>query len=51
MQSQHQKLHGLCRSSIGSVREGLISLEERFAADKKEVCAIVLYLVRCVMHC
>ena len=37
MQFQYQKLHGLCRSSIGSVRESLLSLEERFAADKKEV--------------
>ena len=27
----------MCRSSIGSVREGLISLEERFADDRKEV--------------
>ena len=41
VQSQYQKLHGLCRSSIGSVREGLLSLEERFAADKIEVPEII----------
>ena len=46
MQSQYQKLHGLCRSSTGSVREGLLSLEERFAADKKEV-----YICDCVVSC
>lgn len=36
-QSEYQKLHGLCRSSIGSIREDLISLEERLASDKEEV--------------
>lgn len=36
-QSEYQKLYSLYRSSIGSIRECLISLEERLASDKKEV--------------
>ena len=47
VRSQCQKLHGLCRSSTGSIREGLISLEERFAADIKEVIRLLCNIVAC----